>query len=182
MFPNGTANDETGLESLLAGWGISTGSAAGTGGVAYPQSQPLPLAPLAPRRGLVLDDALLRKVRKILLILRCISLAGSVVCVTVGLRLTDFYLVPRALRTLLALEAGTSALAFVVCLVSVSQARAVLVPLAAVVLASDAAVRTSALVSTAVPASLPYEALAWAGPEIACATWAVLDAMVIAST
>jgi len=173
MFPNGSANDETGLENLLAGWGISTGSAAGT----TSQSQPLPMAPLAPSRGLVLDDALVRKFRSFLLILRCLALCAAVACVSVQLSIED--MAPRPLRALLALEAAASTLALVVCLVSRSGR---MVPLAAIVLASDAVVRLSALMSTALPSSLPHEALAWAGPEIACATWAVLDGMVLAAT
>lgn len=173
MFPNGSANDETGLETLLAGWGISTGSAA----IGVPPSQPLPMAPLAPSRGLVLDDALLRKFRNLLLIARCFALCAAIACVSVELRIND--IAPRPLRALLALEAAASALALVVCLVSRSGR---MVPLAAIVLASDAVVRLSALMSTALPSSLPHEALAWAGPEIACATWAVLDGMVLAAT
>lgn len=180
MFPPQTGNDETGLESLLAGWGISAGAVGGTAPTSNgPSGIPmgsLPSAPLAPR-GLVLDDAKLRLARKVLLGARLLALVAAVGSVTIGIRIHDF--AAPALATLLGLEAAASALALAVVLAS---RRPGSVPLAAIVLASDAVVRAAALVSPSVPTSLPHEALAAAGAEIACAAWAALDAFVLVST
>lgn len=182
MFPTQSGNDETGLESLLAGWGISTGAATAppatpkAGGPPGVPLASLPVAGLAPR-GIVLDDARLRLTRKMLLVARLVTFAAAVASVAIGIRIDDF--AGPTLTVLLALEAAASGIALAVVLAS---RRPGSVPLAAIILASDAALRTAALVSPAVPSSLPYEALMAAGAEWACAAWAALDAFVLAST
>jgi hypothetical protein len=175
MFPQPSASDETGLESLIAGWGISPGSAAAAVGQGSRPSKPLPMAQLAPRA--FLDDARVRNLRKLLGALRSLSLLAAVGLRSVGLRISD--VAAPALQALLWCEAAASLLALVICLAT---GPASFFPLAAVVYLCDCGVRASALFATAVPSSLPAEVLAWAGPELACVVWAVFDGLVLLST
>ena len=98
--------DETGLESLLAGWGLGGGGLSDTtSSLAAPSTG-------AGRRGLVLDEVFLRAVGLSLVAVRCvgavaghlITTSGSGSAETVGILLTS------SNRPLLGFETGTTCL------------------------------------------------------------------------
>ncbi|KAL1409816.1 hypothetical protein Q8F55_003813 [Vanrija albida] len=181
MFPQPRQQDETGLESLFSGWGISSGTT--------PQITPGQLPDehndYAPRpRGIVLENRGLWSVRALLLGVRVVALFAAGASHLLDTRL------PAASKTwlhwLLIGEAVADAISLAVAVAARDNAAA---PLRAVVLASGAGLRTMAIMSGAepfpplwVPTSVPHATLEPYGTEIACAAWALLDAFVLAAT
>lgn len=181
MFPQPRQQDETGLESLFSGWGISSGTTPKI----TPGQLPDEHGDYAPRpRGIVLENTGLWFVRALLLGVRLIALAAGASSHLFAARL------PTAAKTwlhwLLIAETIADAISLVVAVAARDNARA---PLRAVVLASGAAFRAMAIFSGAepfpplwIPNSVPHATLEPYGTEIACGAWALLDAFVLAAT
>lgn len=161
-----TTSNETGLESLLAGWDIGGTQSGGT------QSSVTPAPQVS--RAVRLDslDTALRNTRVLLLIMRVVALIAIFGSRIVGLSILWNQQSVTVQHYLLAVECAASAMALVMSLVS----GRVEAPIA-VVLGLEAAIRATALLSP-YPTHPPFPNM----PEISSLAWTALDALVLAST
>jgi hypothetical protein len=101
MFPQRHEQEETGLESLLAGWGLGAAAAdAGTSSTA-------PRLQARTRRGLVLDERLLQSVK---ICLACVRFFGALIAMMTAINRGDPYILNAASVPVLGMELVTSVL------------------------------------------------------------------------